>query len=118
MVVPTFVLGSTESKDFVSLALLVISLGTIPPPENCDELASSIIPPEKLRVGNAINGHINVAAISSPTDELYPSTIFCNCFSELISVKSPLNLRFDTVIPITIAITINIAIITANFFFI
>ena len=66
MVVPLFILGSTESKDFVSLALLVISLGTIPPPEDCDELASSIIPPEKLRVGNAINGHINVASTVDP----------------------------------------------------
>mgnify|MGYP007059967648 CR=1 FL=1 len=68
MVVPLFILGSTESKDFVSLALLVISLGTIPPPEDCDELASSIIPPEKLRVGNAINGHINVASTVDPPE--------------------------------------------------
>lgn len=68
MVVPLFILGSTESKDFVSLALLVISLGTIPPPEDCDELASSIIPPEKLRVGNAINGHMNVASTVDPPE--------------------------------------------------
>lgn len=68
MVVPLFILGSTESKDFVSLALLVISLGTIPPPEDCVELASSIIPPEKLRVGNAINGHMNVASTVDPPE--------------------------------------------------